>query len=262
MKTKSGNTNTGRKVHFSKQAGEVIRASDIIIEILDARFVNESRLPEIEKEIGKRKKILIHVLNRADLLSRKEIPEMKGLSNPILVSTKSKQGMSKLREKIRIFAKGFYNQNQVYVGIIGYPNMGKSSLLNLLARRGAAPTSSQPGFTKGIRKIRFAKGIVLLDAPGIIPKNENLFAEDQIKHGLLGIQIPENVRNPDLVVNELMKMYPGKLEKYYDISETGDVELLVEELGRRLRIVKKGDEVDSEKVARKILKDWHSGKMR
>ena len=132
----------------------------------------------------------------------------------------------------------------------------------MLARRGAAPVSSQPGFTKGIRKIRLAKGIILLDTPGIVPKNENLFAEDQIKHGLLGVQIPESVRNPDMIVSELMKLYPEKLEKYYDISETGDVEILVEELGRRLRIVKKGDEVDSERVARKILKDWHSGKMR
>ena len=131
----------------------------------------------------------------------------------------------------------------------------------MLSRRGAAPVSSQPGFTKGIRKIRLAKGIILLDTPGIIPRNENLFAEDQIKHGLLGVQIPESVRNPDMIVYELTKLYPGKLEKYYEISEVGDVEFLLEELGKKLRMMKKGNEVDSERVARKILKDWQTGKI-
>ncbi|MEK6819635.1 MAG: GTPase, partial [Nanoarchaeota archaeon] len=261
MKSKSGNLKPGQKVPFTKQASEVIKVSDIVLEILDARFIEESRLPEKEKEIIKQKKILIHVLNKADLIPSNQVLQTRGLSNPILISIKTKQGVSKLREKIMILAKRFYGQNQVYVGVIGYPNTGKSSLLNLLSRRGAAPTSSQPGFTKGIRKIRLAKGIILLDTPGIIPRNENLFAEDQIKHGLLGVQIPESVRNPDMIVSELMKLYPEKLEKHYEISTFGDIDILLDELGKKLRMMKKGDEVDAERVARKILKDWQTGKI-
>ena len=258
---KSPKARSGR-VPFTKQASEVISVSDIILEILDARFIEESKIAEKEEEIKKQKKILIHVLNKADLIPSNQVLKTRGLSNPILVSTKTKQGISKLREKIMILAKRFYGQNQVYVGVIGYPNTGKSSLLNLLARRGAAPVSSQPGFTKGIRKIRLAKGIILLDTPGIVPRNENLFAEDQIKHGLLGVQIPESVRNPDMIVSELMKLYPEKLEKHYKISADGDIEVLLDELGKKLRMMKKGNDVDSERVARKILKDWHSGKIR
>ena len=258
---KSPKARSGR-VPFTKQASEVIKVSDIILEILDARFIEESRIAEKEEEIKKQKKILIHVLNKADLLPPKQVLQTRGLSNPILISTKTKQGISKLRDEIMILARRFYGQNQIYVGVIGYPNSGKSSLLNLLARRGAAPVSSQPGFTKGIRKIRLAKGIILLDTPGIVPINENLFSENQVKHGLLGVQIPENVRNPDMIVSELMKLYPEKLEKHYKISADGDVEVLLDELGKKLRMMKKGNEVDSERVARKILKDWQTGKMR
>lgn len=257
---KSPKSRSGR-IPFTKQASEVIRISDIVLEILDARFIEESRIAEKEEEIKEQKKILVHVLNKVDLLPPKQVLQTRGLSNPILVSTKTKQGISKLRDEIKILAKRFYGQDQIYVGVIGYPNSGKSSLLNLLARRAAAPVSSQPGFTKGIRKIRLAKGIMLLDAPGIIPREENLFAEDQIKHGLLGVQIPENVRNPDMIVQQLMNLYPGKLEKKYGIKEIGDVEILLEELGKKLGMMKKGNEVDTERTARKILKDWQTGKI-
>ena len=263
MKTKKRGAHNNHKVPFSQQVMNVIGISDIVLEILDARLLEESRIPEMEQEVIEQGKILIHVINKADLLPSQEIPKMDGLSNPILISAKSRQGIGKLREKIRILASRFKNHAQVYVGVVGYPNTGKSSLLNLLARHAAAPVSSQPGFTKGIRKIRLAKGILLLDAPGVIPKNENLFAEeDRIKHGLMGVHTPENVKYPDLVVNQLMKLYPEKLEKYYGISDFGDVEILLEEVGKKFNVVKRGAEIDTDRVARRILKDWRIGKIR
>ncbi len=263
MRTKIGNVHNRHKVSFSQQVVDLIRISDIVLEILDARLLQESRIPEMEREVIDQGKILIHVINKVDLLPRGEIPKMEGLSNPILISAKSRQGISKLREKIRIMASRFKDHPQVHVGVVGYPNTGKSSLLNLLARHAAAPVSSQPGFTKGIRKIRLAKGVLLLDAPGVIPKNENLFTEtDRIKYGLMGVHTPENIKDPDLVVNQLMKLYPEKLEKYYGISDFGDVELLLEKIGKKFNIVKKGAEIDVDRVARRVLKDWHTGKIR
>ncbi|MBI5803481.1 50S ribosome-binding GTPase [Candidatus Pacearchaeota archaeon] len=260
MRTKEGNIHNRHKTSYSKQAEEVIRISDIVLEILDARFIKESRIPEMEDEVKKQGKVLIHVVNKSDLLSNKK-PNMEGLSNPIFVSTKTKNGIKKLRERIKILASKVKNYGRVHVGVIGYPNTGKSSLLNVLARTDAAPVSSEPGFTKGLRKIRLAKGILLLDAPGIIPMNENLFGEDQKKHGMLGIKSPDNVKDPDMVVHEIMKLNPRKLEKHYGIFERGDVEILLEKLGRKWNMLKKKGEIDSEKTARKILREWNAGKI-
>jgi len=262
MRTKVGNVHNRHKIPFFEQAVRIIGISDVVIEILDARMIEESRIPEIEEEVLEQGKILVHVVNKIDLLSRGEMPKTDKLSNPILVSTKTRQGIKQLREKIRIFASRFKERAQVHICVIGYPNTGKSSLLNILARHAAAPVSSQPGFTKGIRKIRFSKGILFLDSPGIIPRNENLFSRDQKKHGLLGIKTPESVKDPDLVVNELMKMYPGKLEKNYDVEKIGDVEVLLEEIGKRWGVMKKGAQIDTDRVARRVLKDWHNGKIK
>lgn len=259
MRTKEGNIHNRHKTSYFKQAEDVIRISDIVLMILDSRYIQESRIPEMENEVTKQGKILIHVINKADL--SKEKPSVEGLSNPIFVSTKTREGVSKLRQRIRILASRVKSFDRIHIGVIGYPNTGKSSLLNLLARHGAAPVSSEPGFTKGLRKIRFAKGILLLDAPGIIPSNENLFANDQKKHGMLGAKSADNVKDPDMIVNEIMKLNPGKLEKHYRVSKQGDIEFLLEELGRKWNILKKKGEVDEERVARKVLREWNNGKI-
>ncbi|MBI2043814.1 50S ribosome-binding GTPase [Candidatus Pacearchaeota archaeon] len=260
MRLKEGNVHNRHKTSYYKQAEEVIRISDIVLMILDGRFIEQSRIPEMETEVVKQGKILVHIVNKADLMDKKE-PNLQGLSNPILVSSKTRQGISKLRERIQILASKVKTFDRVHVGVIGYPNTGKSSLLNILARKGAAPVSSEPGFTKGLRKIRFAKGILLLDAPGMIPSNENLFGDDQMKHSMLGAKSTDHIKDPDMVVNEIMKLNPGKLEKHYKISEEGDVETLLEELGKKWGILKKKGEIDSERTARKILKEWNSGKI-
>lgn len=261
--TGPSDTHNRHKKAFSNQSREVIRISDVILEILDARFIKETRIPELEKEIQEQGKTLIHVVTKIDLVG-KEIDngEMKNLANPICVSVKTRQGVSKLREIIHILSKKNNEHAHFHVGIIGYPNTGKSSLISLLARRAAAPKSPSAGFTKGIRKVRLAKGIILLDAPGIVRKDENLFRIDERKFGLLGIKNPENVKNPDLVVAEIMKMHPGRLEKYYQIEENGDVESLLSEMGKRWNMVKKRGIADEDKTARRILKEWNEGKIK
>ena len=58
-----------------------------------------------------------------------------------------------------------------------------------------------------------------------------------------------------------MKAAPSKIEKFYQIKANGNSEILIEELGRKKHIIKKGDEVDGDKVARLILKDWQEGRI-
>lgn len=255
-------THNKHKVAVLQQAREVIRISDIILETLDSRFIHKSRIPELEREIKEKGKLLIHVLTKSDLVKNVDRADTSELSHPIFVSVKTRENISSLRERIHILAKKFKEHAKVHVGIMGYPNTGKSALLSILTRRAAAPKSAHSGFTKGIRRIRFAKDILFLDTPGVIPSRENLFGMDIRKHALLGVHTPETVKNPDFVVAELMKLNPGALEKHYAIPADGDAEILIEELGKKWNLVRKKGEVDADRTARRILKDWHEGKIK
>lgn len=259
-------THNRHKIAFSDQVRDVIRISDIVLCILDARYVEQSRVRELEDLITGSGKTLIHVINKIDLISKEELEKLKDnktLSNPVFISVIKKQGVRELREKIHILAKKVDGFEKVHVGVVGYPNVGKSVLLSYLARRGAAPSASHSGFTKSIRKVRFSKNIHLLDAPGVIPANESLFeGKDMKKLALLGVHTPQNVKAPDFIVDEIVKNFPGVVEKYYGLPESGDVELILQELGQRWKILKKKGEVDDDKTARRVLVDWQEGKIK
>jgi len=96
----------------------------------------------------------------------------KSLSPKVFVSCKSRTGISELRDKIKQEAKKIEKEGRVYVGVVGYPNTGKSSLINLLIGKMSAKTGADAGFTKGIQKLRLSEGICLLDSPGVIPTDK------------------------------------------------------------------------------------------
>jgi ribosome biogenesis GTPase A len=244
---------------------EIIRQSDIIIEVLDARFPEETRNKEIEEKIKKLKKRIIFAVNKSDLSKDKKFYEKPS----VFVSCKKRQGIKNLRDLIKIEAKKIEKivdhdkLKNVAVGVIGYPNTGKSSLINLLIGKKSAGTGDEPGFTKGIQKIKLSPGIVLLDSPGVIPEKQYSSTEIEkiSSHVQAGARAYSQVKNPELIVAEIMKNYQKKLEKYYKIDAGGDSEILLEKLGRKLNYLKKGGIVDEDKTSRKILKDLQAGKI-
>ncbi len=260
------------KVPFPKLVREIIRTSDIILEILDARFIEKTRNLELEALIKSQNKNLIYILNKADLVDANEVrnkADILGIRPYVLFSCKTKMGRSELRTRIKIEVKKLHIQKEkgfkrAQVGIIGYPNTGKSSLINLLAGRSSAGVSAASGFTKGIQKIRLTSDIILLDTPGVVPEKEDFANTIDItkKHAEIGVQTYDRVKNPDFIVSTLMKEYPKVLEGYYKISADGDAEVLIEELGRRSNLLTKGNKVDIDRTARLILKDWQLGKIR
>ncbi|MDP3882319.1 MAG: GTPase [Nanoarchaeota archaeon] len=247
---------------------EVIRISDLVLEILDARFIAQTRNEEIENLITSQGKKLVFVVNKIDLVNMddlKQSPEFKRLKPYILFSCKSITGVRRLRDKIKMEIKRLkITAPQAHVGIMGYPNTGKSSLINLLIGKKSAGTSPQAGFTKGMQKLRLTKGILVLDTPGVYPEYEEspLKEETAKKHAEIGIRNFDKVKDPDIIVARLMKEYPGVFESHYAIEANGDSEILLEELGKKKHLVKKGAEVDTDRTARLILKDWQEGKIK
>ncbi len=264
-KSKLENTNVHKR-SVPDIIDRVVEQADIILEILDARFIEKTRNYSIEKKVKESGKVLIYILNKDDLVDvnlirqNKELEELKPY---IFFSCKNKNGMVALRKMIKMQAKKS-GSKAVSVGVIGYPNTGKSSIINLLKRKAVARTSSEAGFTKGIQKIRLAPGLYLIDTPGIIPIEENSILKrgDLIKHLEIGVKTWDKAKEPEIMIDRLVRENPGVLEKYYGIKAEGDSEVLIEQLGRRFHYLKKGNLVDSKRVAKQILRDWQEGKIR
>lgn len=263
-RNKSDSTNQHkRSVEFI--VDEIVSNADIILEVLDARFIEKTRHKEIEDRIRELGKSIIYVLNKADLVSINEVKremELEEIEPYVFLSSKNRDGSGVLRKLIqkesRKLKKEFVN-----VGVIGYPNTGKSSLINILAGRSSAGVSPESGYTKAIQKIRLSKGIYLIDTPGVILQKEGeLLPEIHARHSQIGAVTWDKTKNPDMVVSKIMRDYPKVLEDHYKIKAKGDSEVLIENLGRKLNYLKKGNEVDEMKTAKRILRDWQEGKIK
>ncbi len=241
---------------------KILEQSQIILEVLDARFVEETRNKEMEREIMEKNNKIIYVINKSDLN-----PEPGNLPSPsVSVSCKNRKGIKNLRTMIKILASKIpkNKEGKVIVGVIGYPNTGKSSLINLLIGRGSAGTGADAGFTKGIQKLRLSGEITLLDSPGVIPQKEYSSSDTKIisRNTKLGARSHSQIKNPEQAVDELAREFPGMLEEHYKINADNDSEILLETLGRRKNFLLKKGKIDTDKTARLILKDWQEGKIR
>ena len=257
-----------QKKKFPSIAREVVDASDIVLEILDARFINETRNKEIEEYAKKKRKRIIFVLNKADLTDKINKELLSELYPYVFVSAKTRKGSKDLRNRIKIEAKKIEKPKsdlgKVSIGIVGYPNTGKSSLINMLIGRHSARTAPEAGFTKGLQKLNLSPEIQLIDSPGIIPEKEysNILTEKISKHAKVGGRSYNQIKDPEMVMVSIIKEYPGVLEKHYNIQANGNSDILFEEIGKRHGFLKKGGLVDENRTARFILREWQEGKIK
>ena len=243
----------------------VIKEADIILEILDARFMEKTRNIEIENKAKALGKTLIYVLNKSDLIDIEKLKmeyDFEDLKPNLFFSSKNRKGGTTLRNMIKIEVKKL-GKDVVNVGLIGYPNTGKSSLANILVGKAVSKTSSDAGFTKGLHKLKILPGVYLIDTPGIIPPAEKTYGQRLMgKHTKIGAVTWHRAKDPEVIIFELMKEYKGVLETYYGIDAKGDVEVLIEKLGRKLSYLQKGNVVDENRTAKHILREWQEGKIR
>jgi ribosome biogenesis GTPase A len=252
-----------QKEKYPSMAEKIINDSDIILEVLDARFVQDTRNEELEKKAIKNKKYLIYVLNKSDLV-RNLKNEFGTFDMFVKVSCKKRENIKRLRDMIKSLAKKISKEDRIVVGVIGYPNTGKSSLINLLIGKSSAGTGADAGFTKGIQKLKLGRDIVLLDTPGVIQKKDYSTSEKEkiAGHAITGGRSYSQIKDPEIAVAKLIDKYPGVLEKHYKLKSDNNSEILVDELGKKKNFLKKGGEVDADKTARFILKEWQRGEIK
>lgn len=160
---------------------------------------------------------------------------------------------------LRQFSSLHSDRKQVSVGFIGYPNTGKSSIINTLRKKKVCTVAPIPGETKVWQYITLMKRIYLIDCPGVVPPNANDTEEDILLRGVCRV---ENVHNPEQYIPAVLRrVQPRHLERTYGIKYQEDyldwLALLARQGGRLL----KGGEADLDGVAKMVINDFLRGKI-
>ena len=291
----------------------IITESDIVLEVLDARLVELSRNEEVENLIKGVGRPVIFVINKSDLMDKKKlktvVEELKKNGEVVFLSAKEKGSWRMLLTRIKkVFAKygkrkkierGKFDPKQKYreaigeivVGVLGYPNVGKSAIINQLAHKKKVQVSKKAGTTHGIHWVRASDDIKLIDSPGVIP----LKKEDEIRYALIGARNADRLKEPDVVADAVINMFwelnKVGLAKFYDIDfegveefeeevekevigEDGKVKIIkekkirvdsyeiLERVASRKRYLVKGGNNDINRTAVLVIRNWQQGKLR
>ena len=258
--------------HMKKALNESeakIKLVDIVVEILDARAPLSSINTEFEKRTQNKKKIVI--FSKADLADSKETIKWKqyfkktaasllvlnlndSKSEKIIANEVKKLGAEKHAKEM---AKGMKPQ-PLKTMIIGIPNVGKSSLINRLAKRSAAGVQNKPGYTRGEQFIKVNNDFILLDTPGVLPMNY----EDRnkaINLALIGSVREDILPNEDLaiyLINYLYKNYPNALENRFGIVDLSNFECVINQISQKRGLLN-----DNERAYSLLLKEFKEGKL-
>ncbi|KAK8075478.1 GTP-binding family protein [Apiospora hydei] len=258
----------GQSKRIWNELYKVIDSSDVLLHVLDARDPLGTRCRSVEKYIKEEAphKHLIFVLNKVDLVPTKVCAQwVKALSKeyPTLAfrsSITNSFGKGSLIQLLRQFSILHSDRKQISVGLVGYPSVGKSSVINTLRAKAVAKVSPTPGETKVWQYITLMKRIYLIDCPGIVPPSSTDTPEDLLLRGVVRL---EKVEQPEQYIRAVLdRVKPHHAERTYQIQGWGEdytrfLELLARKSGRLL----KGGEPDVDSVAKMVLNDFTRGRL-
>ncbi|OAD67333.1 hypothetical protein PHYBLDRAFT_97742, partial [Phycomyces blakesleeanus NRRL 1555(-)] len=257
----------GQSKRIWNELYKVIDSSDVIIHVLDARDPIGTRCINVENYIRREKphKHLIFVLNKCDLVPTWATARwVAKLSQdaPTLAfhaSINNSFGKGSLIQLLRQFSGLHSDKKQISVGFIGYPNTGKSSIINTLKSKKVCTVAPIPGETKVWQYITLMKRIYLIDCPGVVPPNIGDSETDII---LKGSVRTENIAAPeDTIPTILERVRPEYIKRTYDLPGWENPTDFLEQLARKTgKLVKRG-EPDIHNVSVMVLNDWLRGRI-
>lgn len=250
-----------------KQIIEVLPQVDIIIEVVDARIPYSSENPLIAHI--REKTPCIKVLNKSDLadpdITAQWIPYLEqeqGIKALAITTSKPEQvhKITKLCEQMLPNKLG--QDKQIRAMIMGIPNVGKSTIINILADRIIAKTGNEPAVTKQQQRIRLPSGIMLSDTPGFLwPKIEN--PNSGYRLAVTGAIKDTAIEYEDIAyyaAEYLLANYPERLKKRYELETLPESDHeLMEAIALRRGCLRAGGHFDIYKVSTILLNELRSG---
>lgn len=284
---------------YYKELKKVIENSDVVLQVLDARDPEGCRSEEIERDVATQNKKLVQVMNKIDLVppqnARAWQRYLRG-ENPVVLFKASQQSqqhnlssgaalhkktldsnpelvdkMTHLSNTVGADAllgilKNYARVSQdskvkqtITVGVVGFPNVGKSSLINSLKRSRATQTGNQPGVTKSMQEVQLDKNIVLLDSPGVVlstnEQNNALILRQAIK--------VEDLDDPIKPVEAMLdRVEEAEILKLYKIAKYKSVETMLGQVARKKGLLKAGGVANMDEAARAVIRDFLNGKIK
>ncbi len=241
-----------------------LKNGDMIVLVLDARIPEQTNNSEIQKKAESMHKELVTVFNKSDLISNKQLQEIKQKHpNAFFVSAMKKRGIKELRKYLEDRGTEFenYKHKTMKVAMVGYPNVGKSSVLNLLAPEAKAKVSFVSGTTKKTQWVGNGN-IRYLDSPGVIPSKDRT-----VKIGITSAKDVEKLKDPEKIaaniIEVILKQSDKPLEDLYKIkiSEEDTTYDIFLAIGEAKKFKLKGNEIDENRTAKLIVRDWQKGKL-
>ncbi len=249
---------------------EQMKVIDVVIELRDARIPLSSENPLIQELIGNKPKIL--VLNKADMADPEITKEwqsyfVKQGVQTLLLDSKSKASRQKLVKAVlaagepllaRWKRRGLRSRS-IRTVILGIPNVGKSTLINTMAKGYVAHTANRAGKTRGQQWVKLAESLELMDTPGVLwPKFDDLIAARRL--AATGAIVDE-VFDAEEVVRDLLQYvaaeYPQSLGERYQVDiAVGDADCWLEEIAKRRGCLLPGGVSDLTKARQIILQDF------
>ena len=253
-----------------------IKLVDVVVEMLDARIPRSSTNPMLQDILGSKPKVI--ALNKLDMADKAQtylwFEKIKNSGLPVCkLDCATGKGVKQLISAIQLAAKPVIDKwlkkgvrnRPVRVMIVGIPNVGKSTLINRLVGKNKVMAADRPGVTRGQQWVTIAKGLELLDTPGVLwPKFEDpsvgfaLAATGAIKEDVF-----DRESAVELLIDFLLKNYPQELATKYAVSleEGDDVNAVMAKIATSRGCLKAGGLLDIDKVVQLVLRDFRAGRI-